>query len=80
MRSARPVNMLSYNTLIHLDRVIDFRPTSPGDAWPKVHDFFRHFGVKDGLRVAVRQSKHTRLGHRKRDRSPPGAGGRKSVV
>ncbi|KAG2628096.1 hypothetical protein PVAP13_3KG227970 [Panicum virgatum] len=78
MRSARPVNMLSYNTLIHLDRVIDFWPTSPGDAWPKVHDFFWHFGVKDGARVAVRQSAHTRLGHRKRDRSPPGAGGRSS--
>ena len=25
MRPARPVNLLSYNTLIHLDRIIDFR-------------------------------------------------------
>jgi hypothetical protein len=74
----RPVNLLPYNVLLHLDRVIDFRPTAPGAEWPKAHNFIWHFGVKDGDRPASRPSVHSRLGPRKRDRSPPGDGGRAS--
>ncbi|KAJ1272970.1 hypothetical protein BS78_06G244100 [Paspalum vaginatum] len=51
-RNLGPLAMRSYPVLLHLDRVIDFRPPPPAGssnvAWPRTYAFTWSLGVRDG--------------------------------
>jgi hypothetical protein len=66
-----PVHLLSYDILVHIDQIVDFRaPTEDGAEWLEWHSFKWRIGVLDGLsRPLQRRSIQDRLGPLKRDRS-----------
>jgi hypothetical protein len=74
---AGPVNVLSYEVLLHVDQITDYRPPTTASAdWPECRTFHWRLGVRDDWRRSPpRRSIQGRLGPSKRDRSPPGDGG-----
>jgi hypothetical protein len=83
---AGPVKMLRFETIIHVDQIVDFRPPTTSSAeWPVRHSFRWRLGYRDDWsRPPLRRTVQGRRGPGKRDRSPSvgggaeGAGGRAS--
>jgi hypothetical protein len=74
---AGPVQLLSYEAVIHIDQIVDFRPSATSSSkWPARHSFTWRLGFRDDwTRPPPRRSIHERFGCHKRDRSPSGEGG-----
>jgi hypothetical protein len=69
------VRLLSYNVLLHIDHITDFRPPVERSAeWPQRHSFCWRLGLRDD-HGAPHRLVQDHLGPRKRDRSLPGGGG-----
>jgi hypothetical protein len=74
---ACPVQTFSYEAIIHIDQIVDYRPPATTSVdWPERHCFKWWLGFCDGwLQPPPCRSVQQRLGPHKRDRSPPGDGG-----
>jgi hypothetical protein len=68
------VRSLAYEVLLHVDFILNFRPSTDSAAdWPVRHSFRWRLGLRDDWRLgAPRRNVRDRLGPRKHDRSPPG--------